>query len=72
MTREAHLQWCKDRANEYLTNGDVTKAIASMCSDMQKHEGTQNHAALLLMLQLQMAGNLSTADDAKRFIDGFN
>jgi hypothetical protein len=28
-SRSEHLQWCKDRALEYLERGDVTNAFAS-------------------------------------------
>lgn len=40
MTRSEHLQWCKDRALEYLDRGDLQHAFASMVSGMSKHEET--------------------------------
>ena len=38
--RKSHLQWCKDRALEYLNAGDVANGMASFVSDMGKHEET--------------------------------
>lgn len=72
MTRQEHLDWCKKRAHEYLDRGDVTNAIASMMSDLQKHEETAHSATgILAMIGMQAA---STGDQqaAKRYIDGFN
>ncbi len=43
MTRSEHLQWCKDRALEYVNNGDLTTAYASMASNLNKHKETEMH-----------------------------
>lgn len=40
MTRAEHLQWCKDRAMEYVRAGDYQQAVASMLSDLSKHDET--------------------------------
>jgi hypothetical protein len=40
-TREEHLEWCKQRAREYLDRGDLANAVASMGSDMDKHPETR-------------------------------
>ena len=37
MTRDEHLEWCKKRALEYLDEGDLQNAFASMGSDLSKH-----------------------------------
>ena len=37
MTRDEHLEWCKERAREYLDAGDLSNAVASMGSDLKKH-----------------------------------
>jgi hypothetical protein len=37
-TREEHLAWCKQRALELLADGDRAGAVASMISDLQKHD----------------------------------
>lgn len=72
MDRNEHLQWCKDRALEYVRAGDLTNAIASFQSDMRKHGETANHSALDLMSMMLFGGHLSTAPEIEKFIQGFN
>ena len=72
MNREEHLKWCKKRAGEYLDIGDPDQAIASMMSDLSKHDETQGHPAIILMFQLKMMGQLSNVSDVQKYIDGFN
>ncbi len=72
MTRAEHLQWCKDRALEYVEQGDLSGAYASMSSDLQKHDETRNHSAVMLGMRLMMSGNLSTPSKMRKFIEGFN
>jgi len=72
MNRSEHLQWCKDRALEYVDNDDVTNAIASMGSDLSKHPETEGHAGIQIGIMLVMGGQMDTADDARKFIEGFN
>ncbi len=67
-----HLQWCKDRALEYVDMGDLKNAYASFLSDMKKHPETANHPALGLGFMLMMGGNLSTAKEMRKFIIDFN
>jgi hypothetical protein len=38
--RATHLQWCKDRALEYVKAGRLEDAISSMQSDLTKHPDT--------------------------------
>lgn len=71
-TRTEHLQWCKDRANEYVNRGDLTNAFSSFQSDMTKHPETDGHTALMLGMQLMIGGHLSTAQQMKDWINGFN
>lgn len=70
MTREEHLVWCKKRAHEYLDRGDIKNAVASMLSDLQKHEETSHVGKSLapLGIVLVMQGDY---DGVRRFIDGF-
>ena len=69
-TRQEHLQWCKDRANEYLDNGDVQQGVTSMLSDMGKHPETELQDVFKQMgMQALMSGSLY---DAKNFVNGFN
>lgn len=45
MNRQEHLQFCKDRALEYLDRGDLNNAATSMMSDMKKHPETADYYA---------------------------
>lgn len=69
-SREEHLTWAKERANEYLSTGDVKNAIASMMSDLQKHEETKLTGYILPMLGLQAAAS-NDVEEARRYINGF-
>lgn len=71
-SRAEHLAWCKQRAREYLDQGDVQSAYASMSSDLGKHEETVDHAAIQLGMMLMMGGHLSTVAEMREFIEGFN
>jgi hypothetical protein len=70
MTRDEHLKWCKKRALEYLEAGDVHSAIASMMSDLKKHEELGGISDILTQLGLSYAMN-QDHDGARRFIEGF-
>ena len=70
--RSEHLQWCKDRAIEYVDNNDLGQAFASFMSDMGKHLETRNHMALEMGTTLLLSGNLSTSDQMRDWILGFN
>ena len=72
MTRSEHLQWCKNRALEYLNVGDLSQAFASMCSDLNKHPETTGHIGIKLGIGLIMIGDLSTSNEMRKFIEGFN
>lgn len=74
MTRQEHMQWCKDRALEYVNAGDNDQALASMLSDLGKHPETKSSLASLgpLAMMLRISGQLSTRQQMKEFIEGFN
>ena len=72
MTRNEHVEWCKQRAIEYLEHGDVMQAFASMGSDLNKHPDTKDHPGVTIGMQLIMIGNLSTVPEMRHFIDGFH
>lgn len=57
---------------EYIEQGDVHNAWASMASDMGKHPETSNHIALELGMMLLISGKLSTVVEMRKFIEGFN
>ena len=71
-TRAEHLQWCKDRAMEYVNAGDLDQALMSMYSDLNKHIETEGHPDVQFGVILQMGGYLSTTKEVKDFILGFN
>ena len=72
MTRLEHLEWCKQRANEYVEQNDLQQAFASFQSDMTKHLETANHIALELGTMLLVGGHLSSQHQMKEWINGFN
>lgn len=71
-SRAEHLAWCKKRALEYVDAGDNNQAYASMVSDMRKHPETENHIAIMLGMQLLVAGHLEGERQMREFIEGFN
>lgn len=71
-TREEHLAWCKQRALEYVAQGDLHNAFASMGSDLNKHEGTRDHQGMVLGMMMMMGGHLDAPEKMRRFIEGFN
>ena len=70
--RSEHLQWCKNRAYEYLDNNDIPQAWASFASDMNKHEETANHIAIQMGTMLMLSGHNQTVHEMRKFIEGFN
>jgi len=75
MTREEHLQWCKDRAMEYVNRGDLLNAVTSMMSDLQKHpETADNGAGALGMLGIMAMMRAQECDlpFVTSYIKGFN
>jgi len=71
MTRAEHLEWCKERALAYLDAGDLANAVASMTSDMSKHDETKDYPGVLTMLGMIEVMN-SNPDGVRRWIVGFN
>jgi hypothetical protein len=71
-TREEHLAWCKSRALEYIDRGQVNEGLTSMMSDMSKHPETNNPMLDQLTVQLMMIGSLSSPEQARRHINGYN
>ena len=69
MTRYEHIEWCKQRALEYVEIGDLDQAVSSMISDLLKHE------EIVLNPMLAMEGLYSVQQGTayvKRWINGFN
>jgi hypothetical protein len=72
MNRKEHLDWCKERALEYVERNDIPNAFGSFICDMKKHEETADHIALDMGMGLVMNGFLSTSSEMKKFIEDFN
>lgn len=78
MTRGEHIEWCKQRAIQeydyYAAKGSLSEAIrngmASMMSDLNKHEETRSPA--LQALCLGMIQRIRTHAEFVSFIKGFN
>lgn len=69
MTRLEHLAWCKERAREYLDQGEWQNAITSMASDMTKHPETEKVMSGFGAMLLFTVKDLYSA---KKFVEGFN
>ena len=70
-TRHEYLNWCKQRALQYVNRGDVVNAWASMASDLQNHPETANHAGIGLGMQMMMGGLLDEPEEMRKFVEGF-
>ena len=71
MNRTEHLDWCKQRALEYVDQDDMQNAFSSMISDLGKHEKTAGHPATAMMSQLFFNGHLNDAAKMREYIEGF-
>lgn len=74
MTRAEHLQWCKDRALAELdvdpTGRGPVNALASMNSDLRKHEETAGHLGIELGVMLAVAGKFRQPGQVREWIEG--
>jgi hypothetical protein len=66
------LAWAKGRALAYASQGDLSGALASIASDLNKHPETAGHAGVELMMLLAMGGHLKSVTEVRDFIEGFN
>lgn len=72
-SRTKHLQWCKDRANEYAYAGNLRDAVSSMISDLQKWDHGPMYDLELIKLMFQDGVHFrKSRDDMLHWIDGFN
>ncbi len=71
MTRAEHLEWCKQRALEYVDAGQLQNAFASMGNDLNKHDETRDHPGIKLGLQMLIMGQLNAPESMRRYIVGF-
>ena len=70
MTRAEHLAWAKQRALEYVDQGDIASAIASMISDLRKHPELEKSAAPAGVLMFTI--DTRSPDSVRKWIEGFN
>jgi hypothetical protein len=72
-TRDEHLEWCKERAREYLDRGDLANAVASMGSDMDKHPETRMAGEKMGMLMYVAMIRLTEGDvqGVRDWVEGF-
>jgi hypothetical protein len=73
-TRQQHLDWCKQRATQLVDAGDLNGAFQSFLSDVGKHPLTEDAAKIVVVLgvPLLIAGHLSTAQQMRDHINGYN
>lgn len=72
-SRDEHLAWAKQRAREYLDQGDHVNALASFFSDLGKHEETAKIPDRLHQTGLMLVAMSPTPlHEARRWIEGYN
>ena len=67
-SRAEHLEWCKQRAREYLAIGEWQNAMTSMVSDLGKHPETERSREIGGYLML----TVSDVESCRKFVEGFN
>jgi hypothetical protein len=70
--RAQHLEWCKKRALAYADQGYLQQALSSMLSDLARHPKTADHPGIPLCGGRMAFSNLTTKDQVREFIEGFN
>lgn len=72
-SRAEHLAWSKQRALEYVDRGELENAIASMGSDLKKHEAWRDSRSVSFMVTEAIMFELARGPEAvRRWIEGFN
>jgi hypothetical protein len=70
--RAQHLEWCKKRALFYVDQGYLQQALSSMISGLRKHPQTADHPGIALAVGRMAFGDLTTKEQVREFIEGFN
>jgi hypothetical protein len=70
-SREEHLAWCKQKAQECVAQGNLKGAVASMISDLNKHSETAIDNPFLTIVGMMHVADNDTPG-VRRWIDGFN
>jgi hypothetical protein len=71
LTRDEYLDWCRKRALEHLDAGDLTRAVASMASDLKTHPDTDNPALNGLVMIGMMFATDGDKAAVQRWIERF-
>lgn len=69
VSREWYVDWCKQRALEFVSQGNLSEAITSIFSDLQKHPATANREFVESGMRMLMDGQLSTPEKMREFIN---
>lgn len=70
MTAAEHFDWAVGRAMEYVELYDGANAMASLVSDLGKHEGTAGILTQDLLFLFAGEVAIGGAKGARRFIEG--
>lgn len=70
MTAAEHFDWAVGRAMEYVELYDGANAMASLASDLGKHEGTAGILTQDLLFLFAGEVAIGGAKGAQRFIEG--
>ena len=75
-THDEHLEWCKQRALEYLKRWELLNAVTSMMSDLDKHPETRKTSGkdsglAALGVMAAMRAQEGDYDFVLRYITGF-
>lgn len=68
--RQAHLEWCKEKALKTIRAGDAIGALISFEHNMRAKRATNFHPALFLIPKIR--AEYCTTKDIRDFIVGFN
>ena len=70
--RAQYIEWCKKRALAYVDQGQLQQALSSMLSDLKRHPKTVNHPGIAFAVGRMELGDLTTSQQVREFIEGFN
>jgi hypothetical protein len=73
ISKQEHMQWCKDRALAYYDRGEKDSAIASFLSDVGTHPGTEHitNNGSMFMAKLCLQDGLGSRDQFAKAMKGF-
>jgi hypothetical protein len=72
-TREEHLEWCKQRAREYLYRGELADAVTAMAIDIDSHPETKLRGEQMGALILVAMFRITEGDvpGVREWVEGF-